>query len=167
MFLAVFDLDGTLADTLVADHRCFIDAFRLEHGIRFAADDWSSYRSTTDSGITPEVLERHLGRPPTAAEVERHKRRFIELLEAAGEKEPEVFHEVAGSARLLAELGARRDWWATSPGIWPRPGISGSASWVSGRSGRGWRRPEPRGCSRTGARRARCWRPWRSRQPLG
>ena len=33
--LAVFDLDGTLADTLAVDHRCFIDAFRLEHGIRF------------------------------------------------------------------------------------------------------------------------------------
>ncbi|MFQ5351379.1 MAG: HAD family hydrolase, partial [Thermoanaerobaculia bacterium] len=79
MYLAIFDLDGTLADTLGVDHRCFIEAFRLEHGIRFAAADWATYRHTTDSGITPEVLERHLARPPTEVEVAGHKRRFIEL----------------------------------------------------------------------------------------
>ena len=70
-YLAVFDLDGTLADTLGVDHRCFIDAFRLEHGIRFADDDWSTYRHTTDSGITPEVIERHFGRSPTPMSMHR------------------------------------------------------------------------------------------------
>ena len=110
MRLAVFDLDGTLADTLRVDHRCFIDAFRVEHGIEFTDDDWSSYRHTTDSGITPEVLERHLGRAATAAEVDRHKRCFVELLEAAAERAPEGFREVAGAADLLAALLARPDW---------------------------------------------------------
>jgi phosphoglycolate phosphatase-like HAD superfamily hydrolase len=110
MRLAVFDLDGTLADTLAVDHRCFVDAFRLEHGIDFTDDDWSNYRQTTDSGITPEVLERHLGRPSTAAEVERHKQRFIELLERASAAEPDGFREVAGAADLLAALAARPDW---------------------------------------------------------
>ena len=119
MRLAIFDLDGTLADTLAADHRCFIEAFRLEHGIRFNNNDWSTYRHTTDSGITPEVLERHLGRPATAAEVERHKRRFIELLEEAAAEEPEGFREVAGAADLLAELGARPGWRAViATGSW-------------------------------------------------
>ena len=119
MLLAIFDLDGTLADTLAADHRCFIDAFRLEHGISFTDDDWSTYRYTTDSGITPEVLERHLGRPPTGAEVERHKRRFLELLEAAAAERPEGFREVAGAAELLAGLGARPGWRAViATGSW-------------------------------------------------
>jgi len=110
MNLAVFDLDGTLADTLGVDHRCFIDAFRLEHGVHCSDDDWSTYRHTTDSGITPEVLERHFGRLSTTAEVERHKRRFIELLETAAGVEPEGFREVAGASDLLAELGSRPDW---------------------------------------------------------
>jgi phosphoglycolate phosphatase-like HAD superfamily hydrolase len=110
MYLAVFDLDGTLADTLGVDHRCFIDAFRLEHGIVFADDDWSTYRHTTDSGITPEVLERQFGRPPTAAEVERHKAKFIELLDTAAGEEPEGFGEVSGAADLLRELASRPDW---------------------------------------------------------
>ena len=108
--LAVFDLDGTLADTLGVDHRCFVEAFRLEHGIRFTDDDWSTYRHTTDSGITPEVLQRHFGRPPTASEVERYKRCFVELLERAGGEEPEGFREVAGAVDLIAELRARPDW---------------------------------------------------------
>ncbi len=110
MPLAVFDLDGTLADTLAVDHRCFIEAFDLELGIRFADDDWSRYRYTTDSGITPEVIERAFGRPPEPGEVARHKRRFIALLEEAGEAEPEGFREVAGAADLLAELRRSPGW---------------------------------------------------------
>ena len=110
MLLAVFDLDGTLADTLRADHRCFVDALRLEFGIGFGDDDWSDYHHTTDSGILPEVLARHFGRPASAAEVTAHKRRFVELLRAAGEAEPEGFREVAGAADLLRGLLARRGW---------------------------------------------------------
>lgn len=110
VYLAVFDLDGTLADTLRVDHRCFVEALRLEFGIRFGDDDWSSYRHTTDSGIIPEVLERHFGRPATAAEVAAHRRRFIELLEEAGAAEPEGFREVPGAANLLTALLGRPDW---------------------------------------------------------
>ncbi len=108
--LAVFDLDGTLADTLRVDHRCFIDAFQIEHGIDFTDDDWATYQHTTDSGIAPEVIERYFGRPAKAEEVERHKRRFVVLLEEAGRAEPEGFREVAGATALLAELEARPDW---------------------------------------------------------
>jgi phosphoglycolate phosphatase-like HAD superfamily hydrolase len=110
MRLAIFDLDGTLADTLEVDHRCFIEAFRLEHGIHFADDDWSSYHHTTDSGITPEVLERAFARSPTEEEIERHKSRFIALLEETAEMEPEGFREVTGAAELLAGLTTSPDW---------------------------------------------------------
>ncbi len=121
MRLAIFDLDGTLADTLAVDHRCFIEAFRLEHGVTFTNNDWSTYRYTTDSGITPEVLERAFSRPPTGVEVERHKSRFIRLLEEAAESEPEAFREVAGAADLLAALAARPDWRAVvATGSWRR-----------------------------------------------
>ena len=119
MYLAVFDLDGTLADTLGVDHPCFIEAFRLAHGIRFTDDDWATYRHTTDSGITPEVLERHFERCPTAAEVDSHKRLFIELLETAAGEVPEGFREVAGAADLLAGLAERTEWHAViATGSW-------------------------------------------------
>ena len=109
-YLAVFDLDGTLADTLEADHRCFVDALWLEFEIDFRDDDWSTYHHTTDSGIIPEVLKRHLGRPASEAEVERHKRRFIDLLEEAAAAAPQGFREVPGAADLLTELLARPAW---------------------------------------------------------
>ncbi len=56
------------------------------------------------------MLERNLGRPAAATEVERHKRRFIELLEEAAEDEPAGFREVAGAGELLTALEARPDW---------------------------------------------------------
>ncbi len=108
--LAIFDLDGTLADTLGVDHRCFVDAFRIEHGIDFTDDDWATYHHTTDSGIAPEVIERYLGRPASRDEVERHKRRFIALLEEAAAMEPASFREVPGASDLLDALGERPDW---------------------------------------------------------
>ena len=119
MLLAVFDLDGTLADTLRVDHRCFVDAFRIELGIDFTDDDWATYRHTTDSGIAPEVIERYFGRPASQREVDRHKNRFIALLEEATRLELEGFREVAGAARLLAALGERPDWHAVvATGSW-------------------------------------------------
>ena len=117
--LAVFDLDGTLAETLRVDHRCFVDAFRVELGIDFTDDDWATYHHTTDSGIAPEVIERYFGRPAAPEEVERHKRRFIALLEVAAGAEPEGFREVPGAADLLAALGERPDWHAVvATGSW-------------------------------------------------
>lgn len=110
MRLAVFDLDGTLADTLRVDHRCFVDAFLIELGIDFTDDDWATYHHTTDSGIAPEVIERYFGRSASSEEVDRHKRRFIALLEEAAEAEPEGFREVPGAAELLAALAERPDW---------------------------------------------------------
>ncbi len=119
MRLAVFDLDGTLADTLVVDHRCFIEAFRSAHDIEFLDQDWSTYRHTTDSGITPEVLTRAFGRPATPDEVAAHKRRFIELLAAAAAAEPQSFRQVPGARSLLEELVRRPDWSAVvATGSW-------------------------------------------------
>ncbi len=124
MRLAVFDLDGTLADTLKVDHRCFLQAFRDEFGITVADEDWTTYRHTTDSGITPEVLERAWGRPATPAEVARHRERFVALLEGETERVPHEFAQVPGAAELLAALAAAPGWGAVvATGSWRRSAL--------------------------------------------
>jgi phosphoglycolate phosphatase-like HAD superfamily hydrolase len=101
--LAIFDLDGTLTATDVADSECFARAVGDEFG--FAIDtDWSVYRHCTDAGIAAEALATHLDRPPTGGEIARLQRRFESLLRERLAREPGLFTEVPGARDLLLRL---------------------------------------------------------------
>ncbi|MBN1476497.1 HAD family hydrolase [Candidatus Sumerlaeota bacterium] len=64
--LLVFDIDGTLVT--MDEERAFAEAFEETTGER-PHMDWKRYRSCTDWGVAVELLENHLGRNPTEAEV--------------------------------------------------------------------------------------------------
>jgi phosphoglycolate phosphatase-like HAD superfamily hydrolase len=78
--LALFDIDGTLTATGAIDRDCFVRAFDEVFGIRDVNDDWSRYPHSTDLGITGEILRHALGRDASDVDIEKHRRRFLELL---------------------------------------------------------------------------------------
>ena len=62
MDLVIFDVDGTLVDSVGVDDRCFVQAFDDALGIRVAQTNWLEYQYQTDSGLAREIFCQHLGR---------------------------------------------------------------------------------------------------------
>jgi len=109
MHLVMFDIDGTLTETMKVDEECFVSSFEDVFGFADIDADWSHYPRTTDSGIFHDVFTARTGRSPTGEEVSRFRQHFIGLLAAASSQVP--FGAVAGADRLLSRLmsgGAHR-----------------------------------------------------------
>ena len=81
--LAIFDIDGTLTESVAVDEVCYIQAFRDVLGIGSINTNWLDYQYQTDSGVAVEICRNHLGRDPGGAEIRRLQARFAELLCAA------------------------------------------------------------------------------------
>ena len=82
MHLVMFDIDGTLTETMKVEEECFVRSFKDVFACADIDTDWSHYRRTTDSGIFHDVFAARIGRLPTAQEVSRFRQHFIELLAA-------------------------------------------------------------------------------------
>ena len=102
MHLVMFDIDGTLTETMKVDEDCFVRSFKDVFGFADIDSDWSHYPRTTDSGIFHDVFAARIGRSPTAQEVSQFRQHFIQLLAAASSQSP--FAPVAGADRLLSRL---------------------------------------------------------------
>jgi phosphoglycolate phosphatase-like HAD superfamily hydrolase len=110
MNLAIFDIDGTLTESVAVDERCFVQAFRDVLGIGSINTNWLDYQFQTDSGLTLEICRRQLGRDPCGAEIRRLQARFAQRLCAAVEGTGQPIREIPGAAALLHSLGAHRRW---------------------------------------------------------
>ena len=131
MHLVMFDIDGTLTETMKVDEECFVRSFKDVFGFADIDTDWSHYPRTTDSGIFHDVFTARFGRSPTAQEVSRFRQHFVQLLAAASSQSP--FAPVAGltdcclgshragriGCRLLLEVGV-----IPPASRWPVPGCA-------------------------------------------
>ncbi|HKV13043.1 MAG TPA: HAD family hydrolase [Thermoanaerobaculia bacterium] len=102
MRLIVFDIDGTLTRTDQIDEICYVRAFEEELGWTGISTDWAGYPSCTDEAIALEIFARHGGRPPRDGEIDRVRRRFLSLLEAALVEG--TFTEIPGAGEALWRL---------------------------------------------------------------
>ena len=110
MNLAIFDIDGTLTESVAVDEVCFVQAFRDVLGIEQINTNWLEYNFQTDSGLALEICRNHLGRDPSGVEISRLQSRFAQLLCAAVEAAGQPIREIAGAAALLHWLGAHARW---------------------------------------------------------
>jgi phosphoglycolate phosphatase-like HAD superfamily hydrolase len=105
MRLVMFDIDGTLTDTMKVDALCLVRAFAEVCGFGSIDTDWSRYEHATDASIFCEIFEARLGRLPTAEEISRFRQHFMRLLVEASKERP--FAAVPGAAQLLSLLANR------------------------------------------------------------
>jgi phosphoglycolate phosphatase-like HAD superfamily hydrolase len=109
MHLVMFDIDGTLTETMKVDEECFVRSFKDVFGFADIDTDWSHYPRTTDSGIFHDVYMSRIGRSPTAQEVSRFRQHFIQLLAAASSQSPFAPLAQGGSHRVSLATGGWRD----------------------------------------------------------
>jgi hypothetical protein len=103
MRLIIFDVDGTLTDTMAVDARCFLRSFVEVFGFADVDPDWSRYKNATDAGIVHEVFESRTGRAPSEIESARFREHLVASFRSASQEAP--FAAVAGARELLARLG--------------------------------------------------------------
>jgi phosphoglycolate phosphatase-like HAD superfamily hydrolase len=108
--LAIFDIDGTLTQSVAVDEVCFVQTFRDVLGIERINTNWLEYTFFTNSGLALEICRNHLGRDPGGAEISRLRSRFAELLCDAVEGRGQPIEEVPGAAALLHRLGTHPRW---------------------------------------------------------
>ncbi|HEX5031479.1 MAG TPA: HAD family hydrolase [Candidatus Eisenbacteria bacterium] len=97
----VFDLDGTLCDTVDVDDECYRLAVAPTLGIHSEAVDWRGALHQTDSGIARWLWATHRGSQPTTDDIERIRCRFFGLLEVKRIEAPDRFASITGAAAFL------------------------------------------------------------------
>lgn len=110
MKLAIFDIDGTLADTNKVDAECFARAVTEEYGINDIDLEWTNYSDVTDSGIAGTLYKRKFGMPPTETDLQRLRNRFVGHLGTSFAAQPASFHQIPGASDVLQHLTKRTDW---------------------------------------------------------
>lgn len=103
MPIAVFDIDGTLTDTMDVDVQCFEGAIREVLGIDVPSS-WPEMDEVTDPAILRTACEMR-GRPTPDAETEaRIAARVGELLTVELRERPERFAPIPGARDVFAAL---------------------------------------------------------------
>jgi FMN phosphatase YigB (HAD superfamily) len=106
--LVMFDIDGTLVDSVEFDGQFFAEAIRDVLGV-VVDRDWSTYPHVTDGGLLEEVMRRHGVADPDGVRHAAVKRRFVERVREYVLGEPDAVREVPGAAALLRTLRDRAD----------------------------------------------------------
>ena len=100
MRLVIFDVDGTLTQTMKADEECFVRSLAEVCGFGDVDTDWSGYKHATDSGVFHEIYESRTGRSPSPSEISLFRQHFAGLL--AQVLSEAAFAAVAGAPLLLS-----------------------------------------------------------------
>jgi phosphoglycolate phosphatase-like HAD superfamily hydrolase len=105
MKLVMFDIDGTLTQTVRADEICYIRALEEAFDFKEINQDWSSYPHCSDSGILEELFQKRRGRSPFPAEISDVQSWFVALLHAAAASDP--FGPIPGAESFINGLLSR------------------------------------------------------------
>lgn len=103
MKLIIFDIDGTILNTVKTDDACFKQTFLDLYQIDVTNVDWNDYTNVTDTGLTIEIFEKRFNRKPKRGEIEKIKSHFKNLLK----DHTQHFTEIENSLSFI-ELASRQ-----------------------------------------------------------
>lgn len=99
--LCIFDIDGTLTESVIQHQTAFLKAL-LGFGLVCENRNWASYLHHSDSAIFCEIAELEMGRLPIQEELERFDRDMLQLFKQEVALTP--LCEVNGARVFLEEL---------------------------------------------------------------
>lgn len=118
MKLVMFDMDGTLTDAFALDENCYVLAIEQALGLPGVKTEWDTYTHTTASHCLEEIVRRHRGHAPTAAESHAVQARMVALMTDITRRTGRRTREVPGAAAGIRELQRRGYAVAIASGDW-------------------------------------------------
>jgi phosphoglycolate phosphatase-like HAD superfamily hydrolase len=104
MHLVMFDIDGTLVQSLAVDSHCFEMALRDAADIQGFDPDWSTYSHITDSYILNHLFFIRHGRIPESRDIKLFQNTYCSYLKQARLQSPDLFNATPGAAKVLSDL---------------------------------------------------------------
>lgn len=80
MKLVIFDIDGTIIDSVQSDDACFVQSFKDLFNLDLHGLDWGQFKNITDSGLTNDIFLKYFNRPPLNREILNLKEHYYNLL---------------------------------------------------------------------------------------
>lgn len=101
MNLVIFDIDGTVVNSVEADDSCFIQTFIDLYQIDLTGVDWNDFEHVTDSGLTHSIFQKNFGVSPTKSDFNKIQDHFFNLISLRGDE----FQEILGASKFINLLG--------------------------------------------------------------
>ena len=99
--LIIFDIDGTLLDSMDIDSKCYIKSLENEFGIKKINDDWAIYKHATDSGIFQEIYNQYYNTSPKPDDYLKHENSFFNIYNAKLKNNLFSFLQTPGAKEII------------------------------------------------------------------
>lgn len=107
MKLVMFDMDGTLTDSVSLDTNCYVQAVEQALNLKDIVTDWESYTHASSNGCLQEIVTRARGHGPTPDEDRAVQQQLLALMDDLALRYNKRTIEIAGAAAAVhAALGA-------------------------------------------------------------
>ncbi len=108
--LVLFDLDGTLIESMKFDTDCYVEAVRRVLSISAVDTDWSHYHNVTDAGILAEIYRMNFRREIGRAPARKVRETFVRIIQARLQSEKIKLKPLRGAGEALRFLQASDRW---------------------------------------------------------
>jgi len=105
MKLIIFDIDGTILNSVNTDDECFIKTIYNLYKIDLRNADWNDFKNVTDTGLTIEIFEKWFNRIPSKEEIKTIKTHFYNLLK----QRTNEFTEIENALSFINQLSVKPD----------------------------------------------------------
>ena len=105
MHLIIFDIDGTILDSVDEDDKCFIQTFADLYQLDLGAVAWNDFKHVTDAWMMTTIFEQYFNRAPSAVELNQMKSHYYQLLDGVKNR----FKAVNNALKFIELLYERTD----------------------------------------------------------
>ncbi|HYL99677.1 MAG TPA: HAD family hydrolase [Blastocatellia bacterium] len=102
--LAIFDVDGTICDTLDVDDACYLASVSMVLNEPVAVSSWEEAAHVTDAGVTDWLWSKYRHRSPTTEEVLALVCAYEAALVRELQRAPQKFRATPGAPALISRL---------------------------------------------------------------
>ena len=102
--LIVFDIDGTLTNTVKIDDFCFTETIKNLYSVALGDADWNHFPFVTDLGICKSIFENTLNKPFTDRELIKIKTNFLKMLKENWKTKPELFDRIPNALTFFNHI---------------------------------------------------------------